>query len=163
MKVSVPILSGPVMENAESTIQGNYFRSVVRLNRFNEGPNVFRQWCDTPSGILEVFRRGTNRKFKIILIGGRVPVCLQNSGLIDATIESSTELVDHLAKFEGEDGWKGGEFWPNENAPCPITLHAYSNGVMFVLDKRVPSFGEGISVGLCPFDSLPAPIEWSHD
>jgi len=157
------------MENTETSVvaRDHEFRlerfwSVVRLYRFDEVPAVLREWRDTPSGILETFRGVADGEFQTILIGGRVFSGLENGSLVNAAVKSGSELIDHLAEFKRELGWKSGEFWPNINAPCPVSLYAYKGRVVLVLDERIPSFGDGISVSLCPFDTLPTALEWSH-
>jgi hypothetical protein len=169
MELPVSIFSRPLVKDSQVTTEASNhlgrlqgFRSLVRLYRLNPLPTLLREWSDTPSGILKMFWAGTDREFQEILIGGRVLPSLNDGGFIDATIKSGAELVDHFAKFERELGWQSGELWPQDNAPCPIVLHAHDNGIVLILDERVPSFGEGISVSLCAFDALPTTLEWLH-
>ena len=172
VKLSMPVLSGPIVQNAEISIETKNhlvrlkrFRSVVRLYRFDPVLQILREWSNTPSGVLtiEPLRHIADGKLQVVLIGGRILSSFENCGLINASIESGSKLIDHLAEFEREAGRQRREFGPEENAACPVVLHAHGNRILIVVQKGVPSFGEGIAVNLCPFDALPTALEWSHN
>ena len=165
----MPILSGPIVQDAESSVEienhqiGCQFWSVVRLYRFNDVPTILREWLDVPSAVIKMFIRSTDRECKVLLIGGRILSALKNGGVVNAAIKGRTELIEYLAQMEREDGIKGTIIWSDPHIPCPVVVHAYDRSIGVIFDKTVPRLGEGFAVSVCPFDSLPAPLEWSHD
>jgi len=107
MKLAVPILPGPIVKDAETSIalrnhkfRLEHFRSVVRLYQLDKVPTVLREWCDTPSGVFEPFGSIANGEFQIVLIGGRVLPCLEDGSFVNTPVKSGAELIDHLAEFE---------------------------------------------------------------
>ena len=165
MKLSVPVLSCPIIQDAERSIKvkGLFLRregrSVVRLYGFNDVATFLLQWY-LPAGQLECSFAGADRKFKVLLIGGRVLIGLKDGGLINTSVKSGTELVEHFSKFETKD-WGETGHRDDKDSPCPVCINVNSGGVGVVVNKVVPDFGEGFAMHLCPFDALPAPLEWN--
>lgn len=164
---SVPINSSPIIENFEDLPKVKFFIlkstgcSRIRLYGFNETPHIIRDdLLHTPHGLLEFSGVGTDNKFPLLLIGGRVLSELQNRGVIDARIQCGPELVEHLSKLEREwqepitlDG-------PDKDFPCPVVPYISSRLIHLACIEAIPYAYEGLAMELRPRDAIPARLEW---
>ncbi len=166
VKLPMAINSGPLVEDAKRAVEiphdifQSERRNLVRLYRFNKGATFVREWRDFPGGLIEMLPGDTNGKLQYLLIGGRVLSRLHNGRRKYAAVKSSHELIEHLAEHERELGRDALVNWTDENAPCPIGIHMDAGSIRVFLDKTFPQLSEGYAVRVCPFDALPAPIEW---
>ena len=166
VQLPMAIHSGPIVQDTKTAVEIKDFlallerRSVARLYAFDEGLKLVREWGDLPTGLLEMPPVGTDGKFKMLFVGGRVLFHLHDGGGVNTTIKSSTELVKHFAQCERELIGEAFVSWTDPNAPCPIGVHVHSGGIAVFLDKAIPHLGEGYAVSVRPFDTLPTAIEW---
>jgi len=134
--------------------------SVVRLYCFDKGLEFVREWRDTPSGLLELPRRGADGKHQCLFIGGRVLSARKDSRVVDTRIKSGTKLVEHFSVQQGELDEPVPLDWRDEDFPCPIVLKIYSGGVGAASIATLPKFCQRLSVQTGPFGSKPARLEW---
>lgn len=173
VKLPVPVFACPVIENSESAVrvqnkevvvQG---RSIVRLYRLDDAPTLLREWPDLPTCILETGARSTDRKFKMLVIGGRVLAGVNDGCGIDTGIQRASQLVQELAEFETECVRKPSlESWRNPDASCPVVLYIEARRIQIAFaNSFIPQRGEGFVVCLCACDTVPARFEWKkwHD
>jgi len=168
MKSAMPILASPIVQNCESSIEvenhffRHEFRNLVRLYRFENVPTLVREWRSVEG--LEVSTLLADREFKFVFIGRGILPGLTNPRRVYAGIESGPELVEHFAKFErGNVKELPPVDWVKPDAPCPILIHAYANGVeAFFRSIIVPKLGEGFAVSLCAADTLPTALEFKE-
>lgn len=166
MQLPMAIDSRPVVKDTEAAIEIEDFlvflkgRSVARLYSFDEGLKLMREWSDLRAGLVEMTLAGADRKFQILLIGGRVLLRLNDGSRINTAVKCRSELVKHFSQFERELIGEAAVSWADPNAPCPIGIHIHAGRIGVFLDKTVPHLGEGYAVGVCPFDTLPAAVEW---
>jgi hypothetical protein len=167
MELPVPVLSGPISENPNVPIKVEnqkpgiiQFGSVVRLYRFDESLTLIREWPDTPSCLVEIPVSGANRKLQSVLIGGRVLSALNDGGRIDTTVQSGSKVIEGFSKFERAGG-RQIVATPDTDTPRPVALHVYGSLIeAFRFDDAFPEGPQCFAVGLCPFNSLPAPMEF---
>ena len=164
----VSISSSPFIENPNRAIAiGNHFFwseawSLVKLYRLNDVPSLLAQWPKHPGGVLtKISRLSENRKFKVLLIGGRFFPRLKHDSLINGSIESGSQMVKHLSKLEGEI-FRDGLNFVQENAPDAIGLHVSANSVEVFAGNAVPHLGLSYCMVIRPFDSEPTILEWPH-
>jgi len=166
VQLPMAIHSGPIVQDAETAVDIKDFlallegRSVARLYAFDEGLELVREWSDLPTGLLEMPPIGADGKFEMLFIGGRVLLSLHNGSRINTAVKCRSEMVKHLAQFEREGIGEAIVNWTDPNASCPVGVHVHTGGIHVFLDKTVPQLGEGYAVSVCPFDTLPAPLEW---
>ena len=170
------IVSRPAMKDAQRSINVKHHRlrrefgSIVRLYRLDKGQELLREWPYVPTGIIELGFKGRSavdlsrddRKNEFIAIGGRVLSCLKNHGSIDTFIKRRTKVVQDLAKVERKLSGNG-LFGSNVNPACPTVVHVHGNRIGIVFDKPVPCSRKYVSLGFCPFDAVPAPLEALHE
>jgi len=165
VELPMAVLSGPVTQNPEGAINiedhqiKRELRSVVRLYRLNEVPTLLREWLYLPSCVLEVPTSETDRKFQAILIGGRVLSGLDNGSLVNASVESRSQVIERFTQFESA---RQGQVVRRTDAdsPCPVILHIYENVIGVFFEPVSPKFPEGFAVSDCPYDTIPAALEW---
>lgn len=168
MKSPVPVNSRPVIQHFEnsskvevSPIRECADRSLVRLYSFDQVSNVLRNdLLHAPQGLLEFCGVGTEDKFPLLLIGGRVLFEMQNGGVIHAGIQSRTELIKHLAEMERERQEPIALDGSDEKLPRPVVLHISAGSINLVLVQSVPYLYERVTVRLCPRDAIPTRLEW---
>jgi len=169
VKCAMPVFTRPLIQDVEGAVKikdsvfWGEFWSVVRLYRLDNVPTLLNEWTQHASlivGVLTPF--AVNRKFQMILVGGRVLSGLKNGSMIDAGIQSGSKLIKHFSQFEGEERSETfGNVWDHPNRPCPIVLHAYANGVeVFRLADLTPRLGHDFAVSLCAADTLPTALEF---
>jgi len=169
VKLPMSVLSRPVVQHTDGPIQavGQFLRheigdSTVRLYRFNDVPLLVREWRDLPTTLVEGFLGGADRKYKVVLVGGRALAGVHAGDLVDRSIESGAQLIQELAKFEWDAGGHGAGLLDGD-VPPPVVIHISMGVVRFFFDERIPSSGDSIAVGVCAPDTLPTNIEWfSH-
>jgi hypothetical protein len=138
------------------------FGSVVRLYRFDKAQELVGEWLNVPTGIIKLVLGRSKRKDEVLVIGGWILSCLKNHGSIDALIKRPTEVVQDLAKIERKlrgKGPIGASFDPSG----PAAVHVYGNRIGIVFNKPVPGSRKYVSLGVCPFDAVPAPLESLHE
>lgn len=90
-----------------------------------------------------------------------MPATFKGGSFIHSPIKGRAELIEHLAKHEGQiSGY--GPSWTDQNPASPVVVNAYGSDIRIVFDKTVPNIGEGFAVTICPFDTLPRSFEWLH-
>jgi hypothetical protein len=165
MQSAMPIFSRPIIENPKGSVDvpDPKFRreigSLVRLYRFDETPTPLGKWSNLPGGILEFPLGIANRKFQILMIGGRILPAFLNGRGIDARVESGTKLIEHLAELECEDIGQALIPLDNRESACPVALHIEDRAIGIIVNKGIPGAGEGIAVSFCPVDTIPTPLK----
>jgi hypothetical protein len=108
---SVPIMTSQVVDIFESSFQPSIrvtdrFFSRVRLYRFEPLPKLVREWKVVKCTVLEIpILSVENRKFQsvhTICIAGRLGSANDGYRFPNETIQSRTQLIGHLSKFERE-------------------------------------------------------------
>ena len=163
---SMPVDSRPIRHNSESTIEvvnqefWREVRHVVRLYRLDDVPTLLCEWRSVEGAIFSTTL--TDGKFEFIFIGGRIFPRLSNSRSIDARVESSAQLVKHFSKLERDSiGEISSKVRLEPDAPCPVIVHAYANGVEgFFRDALIPQIADSFAVSLCAADTLPTSLKF---
>lgn len=106
MKPSVSVFSGTVIQQLESNAyplvrKPDQFFSVVRLYRFDPIPELVWEIPSTESRTTEILRLGIDREFPAVFVGG-VFASKHVRSLIHGPIQSRSELIEKLTKFERE-------------------------------------------------------------
>ncbi len=166
MQSPVPVYSRPFPHNSESPIEvvnqefWRKVRHVVRLYRLDDVPTLLCEWRSIEGAIFSTTL--ADGKFEFIFIGGRVFPSLSNSRSIDARIESSSQLVQHFSEFERDNiGEISSKVRFEPDAPCPVIIHAYANGVeVFFRSALIPQVADCFAVSLCAANTLPAALEF---
>jgi hypothetical protein len=162
----VPVYSRPVRHNSKGAIDvvnqvfWRKIRHIVRLYRLDDVPTLLCEWRSIEGAILSTTL--ADGKFEFIFIGGRIFPRLSNSRSIDARIESSAQLVKHFSKFERDSiGEISSKVRLEPDAPCPVVVHAYANGVeVFFLTALIPQIADCFAVSLCAANTLPTALEF---
>jgi hypothetical protein len=166
----VPILSCPVIQNTDCAVQAvgqlgwrKTGRSCVRLYRLDDVALLIREWRDLPTLAIETLGTETNGELQLVLVGGRASNRIQAGGFVNRRVESRTQLIQELTEFEGNFSGDGGGLFDPDKSP-PVVVHIDMGVVRFFFDKRIPSGGDSVAVGVCAPDTLPTNIEWfAHD
>jgi hypothetical protein len=168
MQPTVPVDSCPVIQDRQgltnipcpSFVPMSSGSSRIRLYGLDEASHVVRHILHTPHGLFKFIGVGTDGETPLLLIGGRVLAKLQTGSIIDNGIEGATKLIQHLSKLERE--WQDPIRldWSDEKLPCPIIIYLGDRSVNVVCIKTIPDFNEGLSVHLCPRNTIPTRIEW---
>jgi hypothetical protein len=166
MKPSVPVDPSPAVEHFEglSKIKFHTLESTgctrIGLYSFHERPHLIREILHTPHGLAEFSGIGSDLKFPLLLIGGRVLLEMQNGCIVDAGVQSRAELIEHLSDLERKwqepitlDG-------PDEKLPCPVVLYLSARIISLTCIKSIPYSYEGLAVKLRPRDAIPTRLEW---
>lgn len=115
--------------------------NVIRLYRVDHAPVLIGEWGDLPGALLEGVLRGSDEEFKLVRIGRRVAPAVEDRHLVDQRVESSAQLVEHLAKVESKLlPWKGVGDLDVEDS-FPIVLYVQDRVIGFavvVSDELVP-------------------------
>lgn len=165
MKLSMPIRPCPVMKESEGAIVvgdhqfGWDFGNLVRLYRLDNGLQLVRQWRDVPGRFLKLRRAGTERKRKGLFIAGRIFTGFQHRRRVNATVKGCPEVVKALPQSQ-RNAVGERSFRPDNDAPIPATVNIHSSAIGISFSKPIPGPCEVSGPYVCPFDALPAPLEW---
>jgi hypothetical protein len=165
VELSVTVNASPIVQSNECrskiellSIKGAG-QSRVTLYSLNDGGYVRRNIFHSPNRLFKVCGVRGDRELPLLCVGGRIAE-FQNGGIINARIQSTPELIQHLSEFERE--WESPVCfdWLNKESPSPIVVYLSPRGINLICVKSVPAVYEGLAVKLRPLDAIPTGVEW---
>lgn len=160
MQSPMPILTRTIMNSSENNFEAGIriicrFFSKVWLYRLQPTFKLIWEWSRVESCFLKARFIGTDGEFQSICVGGRLGALHHGHTLPDCSIESSSQLVKELSKFERDVILESGG-WHHTDDRCPLIFPLDNRRISTLLKKSCPFICHGLSVQSGPLDTLPA-------
>lgn len=165
VKSTVTINTRPIVQGdkSPSDIKRLVFESAgqsrISLYTLKDGGYVQRNVFHAPNSFLEVSGIGGDGKLPLLRIGGRVSE-FQYGCIIDAGIQSASEMVQHFSEFERKGRLPISFNWLKKESPSPIVVHLWPGGINFIGIEGVPQIYERLAMNFCPRNAIPTSLEW---
>ena len=167
VQLAMPVHSRPIVQDHQRRADIPHLVFVasgntsVRLYGFDKIPDLLRDdFLHAPHGLFEFGGIGSEDKFPLLFIGGRVLFELQNGGIVNTRVQCASELIQHLSKLERERQKPIALNCTDEEFPIPVVVYLGLRSVNLVCVEIVPYLNERLAVELRPRNTLPARIEW---
>ena len=163
---SVTVNFGPSIENKESLpdVPCHSKRlascSRIRLYSFEDSPHIIWEILHTPNTLIELFGSLKDGEIPTLLIGRGAPLELQTGGVVDTRIQGRSELIQHLSEFERKRQEPITLDCPEKEFPVPVRVYLGLRTVHALCIEACPYVYEGLTVNLCPINSVPTRLEW---
>ncbi len=167
MQFSMSVDSRPIVQDHQRSADIPLLTLVssgstsVKLYGFNQVPYLLRDdFLHAPHDLFEFTGIGSEDKFPLLFIGGRVLFELQNGGIVHTGVECASELIQQLSEFERKRE-KPIPLNCAENEPTvPVVVYLGLSSINVVCVESIPNLNEGLAVELRPRNTIPARLEW---
>jgi len=95
-----------------------------------------------------------------LFVGRRILARLEDGGIVDARIQGSTKLVQHLAKLETNRERQTGSLDANPQFAFAIIVHIHYRCVWLFVQEFAPCSRRRLTMDVATFDSLESDFKW---